>query len=172
MQLQLKVVEMTQCWNPRVGGVLEWCWMKQLWIRHGDLALRVIQGLKTSRAKGLCMENMNGFYTNLENIYVPQNMILVVFGIVDENGAQAIKNGGGRVCLWEVLCKYTTQVSDEEEHMSIFSYINANGEIVLNFYIFEWKKFWGTTSKDVRREHAWLIVFLFGKWHDHFFAYV
>lgn len=97
MQLQLKVVEMTQCWNPRVGGVLEWCWMKQLWIRHGDLALRVIQGLKTSRAKGLCMENMNGFYTNLENIYVPQNMILVVFGIVDENGAQAIKNGGGRV---------------------------------------------------------------------------
>ena len=46
------------------SGMVRW-----FWNRHLDLSLRVVQGLETGCAKGLCKDNVMNFYNNLELVY-------------------------------------------------------------------------------------------------------
>lgn len=72
----IKVAEMTLCWaTPWSGGIAGLSWVRWFQIWHVDLSLQVAQGLRTWRAKSLCPENVNNFYTSLENVYVLQTTI-------------------------------------------------------------------------------------------------
>lgn len=63
----LKEAEMILCQpTPWAGGLLGWSWVKWCWIWHPDLSSWIAQGLiETSRVPWQCLENVNGFYTNL-----------------------------------------------------------------------------------------------------------
>ena len=72
-------------------------WIKWFKKRHQNLTLRHSEGLEFSRARGLCRENVRSFYSNLEQLYNKENYPAKRIWNSDETGAQADRNGGGRV---------------------------------------------------------------------------
>ena len=61
--------------------------------------MRQAQGLELSHAKGLCVENVATFYSNLSELYSKYNYLATHVWNYDERGAQARQNGGGRVWI-------------------------------------------------------------------------
>lgn len=95
--LKVKVPEATQLrMTPFKEGILGHKWLRWFQKRHPKITLRMAQGLDVGRAKGLCPINVATFYENLqimlERGYEPSHI-----WNCDESGAQAGRNGGGRV---------------------------------------------------------------------------
>jgi hypothetical protein len=69
-QLHLKVVTITQeRMTPFRDGILRSSWVRWFKKRHPDLTLKFSQGLDFARARGLCLENVASFYSNLQDLY-------------------------------------------------------------------------------------------------------
>ena len=69
-QLRLKVALLTQERpTPFTNGILRPAWVRWFKKRHLALALCQSQGLDVARTKGLCSENIETFYKNLEELY-------------------------------------------------------------------------------------------------------
>ena len=69
-QLRLKVALLTQERPmPFTNGVPGPAWVRWFKKRHPALSLWQSQGLDVARAKGLCPENVETFYKNLEDLY-------------------------------------------------------------------------------------------------------
>lgn len=167
MQLQLKVVEKTQYWTtPWAGGEPAWSWMKRFRIQHEHLALQVAQGLKSSRGKGLCLENVNGFYTNLENVYALKNMILVAFGILMRVELKPARREEQSVAREKFYASTPTNFWWERTYVCIFLH-QCKWRDHSKFLHLQMKAILKELHQKLRREHAWMIVFLFDKWLDH-----
>ena len=68
--LKMKVYEITKHRStPFKNGILGDRWLR--WFRHyhPNLILQVFQALGASKARGLCKENVQSFYDNLNELY-------------------------------------------------------------------------------------------------------
>lgn len=65
--------------------------------RHSKLILRISQALESTRARGLCAENIKSFYDNLEELCTLYRYSPYRTWNCDESIVQAERNGGGLV---------------------------------------------------------------------------
>jgi hypothetical protein len=97
IELKIKVAEATQLWDtPFKDGIPSSGWLRWFHKRHPDISLHMSQGLDNGRARGLCPENVLTFYENLE-VMLRKGYEASHIWNCDESGAQAGRNGGGRV---------------------------------------------------------------------------
>jgi hypothetical protein len=92
--------------------------------------------LETSRARGLCQENVSSFYENLEQLYTLHAYPPHRVWNSDETGCQAGKNGGGVVIARAGACCVQSLIPDQREWLLVLVCINAAGSAIPSFYIF------------------------------------
>ena len=96
--LKLKVAEIYQTrGTPFKDGIPSKNWLTLFQKRHPHLVLRTPQPLEVCRARNLCPFMVHTFYTNLQHLYNQQNYQPSHIWNVDESGANASRNGVGRV---------------------------------------------------------------------------
>jgi hypothetical protein len=177
-QLKLKVATMVQDRpNPFTNGIPGKSWLYWFRWRHPKLVLRSSQGLDISRARGMCKENVDTFYHNLEQLYAQHGYTPDHIWNSDETGAQAGKSGRGRVFAHRGAKNVHSVIPNEREWLSVLSCINAAGEKVPNFYIFKGMRMRrnfieladdGDTM--AMQPQAWMTAYLFDAWMSHFIA--
>ena len=139
-QLHLKVALLTQKRpTPFTNGIPRPAWLRWFKKRHHALALRQSQGLDVARAKGLCPENIQTFYKNLEELYKKYQYPPEHIWNCDENGAQAGQNGGGRVWAKRESRSVHTIVPNDHEWLTMLTCVNATRQSIPGFYIFKGK---------------------------------
>jgi hypothetical protein len=87
--------------------------------KHPELSLRTAAALETSRARGLCEENVSSFYENLEQLYTLHAYPPHQVWNSDETGCQAGKNGGGVVIAQAGARRVQSLVLDQREWLSV-----------------------------------------------------
>ena len=175
-QLRLKVALLTQERpTPFTNGIPGPAWARWFKKRHPNLALRQSQGLDVARAKGLCPTNVSTFYANLQELYEKHDYPPERIWNCDESGAQAGRNGGGRVWAKRGSRSVHSVIPNEHEWLTVLTCINAAGESVPGFYIFKGKRIKrnyiihcedGATM--AMQPEAWMTQFLFSNWITHF----
>ena len=132
-QLYLKVALLTQERpTPFTNGIPGPTWVQWFKKRHPALALRQSQGLDVVRAKGLCPENLETFYKNLEDLYAKYQYPPEHIWNCDESGAQTGRNRGGRV--WAKRGSRSVHIVVPNDHEWLTS-----GWSIPRFYIFKGK---------------------------------
>jgi hypothetical protein len=146
---------------------------------HPELTLCAAQGLEHTRAKGLCPQSVQSFYTNLEKLYAIHHYSPSRIWNCDESGAQAGRNSGGLVLARTGSKSFHTITPDEREWLSVLACINAAGDTIPNFYIFKEKRMRhnyiekcevGATM--AMQKKAWMTSFIFSRWVSHFLTAV
>jgi hypothetical protein len=177
--LKLKVAEACQeRVTPFRDGIPGQGWLRWFRHRHPEISLQVAQGLEVGKAKGLCPDNIASFYVNLEAMlekgYGPESI-----WNCDESGAQAGRNGGGRVLAKTRSRTVHAIIPKEREWLSVLCCINAAGDYLPSFYIFRGKLFQRDFKKGCEegatmgmQEKAWMTAHLFKAWIDHFVKHV
>ena len=136
--LKLKVAEICQTRHtPFKDGIPGRSWLYWFQKRHPQLVLRQAQGLELNRAKNLCSSMIEVFYENLENLYNKHHYQPSEIWNVDESGANAGKNGVGRVFVAKGTRSVHSMIPNEREWLSVLVAINANRDTISNFYIFK-----------------------------------
>lgn len=96
--LKLEVYDITKSRaTPFRDGIPGAGWMRWWKHRHPELTLRVSQALETARARGLCAENIQSFYENLQSLLTLHEYGADMIWNCDESGAQDGRNSGGVV---------------------------------------------------------------------------
>jgi hypothetical protein len=126
-ELKIKVAEATQLrqtpfkeGNPGAG------WLRWFRKRHPEISLRTSQGLDSGRAKGLCPDHVSTFYENLEGLLAKDYEARHIWNC-DESGAQAGRNGGGRVLAKTGIRSVHSIIPKEREWLSVLVCVNAAG---------------------------------------------
>ena len=94
---------------------------------------------------------------------------------MDESGANASRNGVGKVFASRGTRNVHTITSNEREWISVLTSINANGETIPNYYIFKGMR----SARDYlalcengaifgMQKRNWVDAYHFSKWMDHF----
>ena len=175
-QLRLKVVEMIQeRVTPFRDGILENGWIKWFRERHPNVTLQNFEGLKFSRARGLCPENVRSLYCNLEQLYSKQNYPAGRIWNSDETGAQVGRNGGGRVWARKGSRSVHKVLPNKREWITNLTCVNAAGDHIPRFYIFQGKRLrsnYVVHCEDgaamAMQTKAWMTKTLFSHWISHF----
>jgi hypothetical protein len=140
-ELKIKVAEATQLREtPFKDGIPRAGWVRWFRKRHPEISLRMSQGLDSGRARGLCPENVSSFYENLEVMLARGYEAFHIWNC-DESGAQAGRNGGGRVLAKTGARSVHSIIPKEREWLSVLVCVNAAGFHIPNFYIFRGKSF-------------------------------
>jgi hypothetical protein len=136
--------------------------------RHLELSLRIAVALETSRARGLCQENVSSFYENLEQLYTLHAYPSHRVWNSDEMGCQADKNGGGVVIAQAGASRVQSLVPDQRELLLVLVCINAAGSAIPSFYIFRGKRFRQNYIQNCEpkatmamQPRAWMTSYLF-----------
>ena len=175
-QLRLKVAEMVQYRvTPFRDGIPGNGWIKWFKKQHPNLTLLLSKGLEFSRARGLCPENVRSFYSNLEHLYNKENYPAERIWNSDETGAQAGRNGGGRVWAKKGSRSVHKVLPNEREWITNLTYVNAVGEHIPRFYIFRGKRLRSNYvihcedgAAMAMQTKAWMTATLFSHWISHF----
>ena len=77
------------------------------------------------------------FNENLENLYNKHHYQPSEIWNVDESGANASKNGVGRVFVAKGTRSVHSMIPNEREWLCVLITISANGRTIPNFYIFK-----------------------------------
>lgn len=174
--LRLKVGEICEGRpTPFRNGMPGQGWLKWWRKRNPDIVLRHSQGLDKSRARGLCKENVQSFYSNLSKLYDMHAYPPSRVWNCDESGCQAGRNGGCLVLARKGARSVHSIIPDQREWLSVLVCVNAAGIAIPSFYIFKGKRFRknyiakcepGATM--AMQPRAWMTAFLFSKWISHF----
>ena len=128
-----------------------------------------------ARAKELCAENIEMFYKNLEDLYAKHQYPPEHIWNCDESGAQAGRNGGGRVWAKRGSRSIHSVVPNDHEWLTVLTYVNAAGHNIPGFYIFKGKRIrrnYIIHCEDgvamAMQSEAWMTQFLFSNWITHF----
>ena len=136
-QLRLKVAEMVQYRvTPFHDGIPGNGWIKWFKKRHPNLTLRLSEGLEFSRARGLCLENVRSFYSNIQQLYNKENYPAERIWNSDETGAEACRNGGGRVWARKGSRFVHKVLPNEREWITNLTCVNVAGDHIPGFYLF------------------------------------
>ena len=185
LDLKLKVAEITRSRSPPFkDGIPGDGWYRWFQKRHPELTLRAAQVLSTSRAKGLCKENVHNFYSNLRVLYTLHNYPPERIWNCDESGVQAGRNGDALVISQRGARQVQKIIPDEREWLSVLVCVNAARSAIPSFYIFKGKRFRqnyiercesGATMAMQGRAlmtsylySAWMTSYLFSAWISHF----
>jgi hypothetical protein len=174
-ELKIKVAEATQLREtPFKDGIPRAGWVRWFRKRHPEISLRMSQGLDSGRARGLCPENVSSFYENLE-VMLARGYEASHIWNCDESGAQAGRNGGGRVLAKTGARSVHSIIPKEREWLSVLVCVNAASFHIPNFYIFRGKSFQRDYIKQCEdnasmamQEKAWMTGHLFKSWIGHF----
>jgi hypothetical protein len=140
-ELKIKVAEATQMHEtPFKDGIPGAGWVRRFRRCHPEISLRMSQRLDCGRARGLCPENVSKFYENLEVMLTKGYEASNIWNC-DESGAQAGRNGGGRVLARMGARSVHSIISKEQEWLSVLVCMNAVGYHIPSFYIFRSKTF-------------------------------
>jgi hypothetical protein len=101
----------------------------------------VAQALEAARARGLCKENVQSFYDNLNELYTLHKYPPERIWNCDESGTQAGRTGEGIVIARRGARRVYTIVPDQCEWLSVLVCINAAGLAIPSFYVFKGKRF-------------------------------
>lgn len=174
--LKLKVYDITKDRvTPFRDGIPGGGWMRWWRHRHPELTLRVSQALETARARGLCAENVESFYKNLQTLLTLHEYSADRIWNCDESGAQAGRSGGGVVIARKGARHVHSLVPDQREWLSVLVCINASGVSIPSFYVFKGTRFRqnyiercepGATM--AMQPRAWMTTYLFSAWLSHF----
>ena len=176
--LKLKVAEICHTrGTPFKDGIPGKSWFILFQKRHPHLVLRTPQPLEVCRARNLCPSMVHTFFTNLEHLYKQQNYQPSHIWNVDESGANASRNGVGRVFAPKGSRNVHTLIPNEREWISVLTAINAQGESISNFYIFKGirpRRNYLALCEDGAsfgmQKKGWIDSYLFSKWMDHFLS--
>ena len=114
--LKLKVVEICQTREtPFKDGIRGKSWLTLFQKRHPHLVLRSPQPLEVCRARNLCPSMVHILYTNLQHLYKQENYQPSHIWNVDESGANACRNGLGRVFAPKGSRNVHTLIPNERE---------------------------------------------------------
>jgi hypothetical protein len=140
-ELKIKVAEATQLREtPFKDGIPGAGWLRWFRKRHPEISLRMSQGLDAGRARGLCPSHVATFYDNMELMLTRGYEASHIWNC-DESGAQAGRNGGGRVLAKTGMRSVHSVIPKEREWLSVLVCINAAGYHIPSFYIFRGKSF-------------------------------
>ena len=175
--LKLKVAEI--CQSREISfkdGIPRRSWLKWFKKRHPHLVMRIPQGLDMKRAKNLCPSQVQAFYENLQTLYNQEEYPPSHIWNVDENGANASRNGFGKVFAPRgTRSVHLFTPNDQREWISVLTCINASGEIIPNYYIFKGLRIRrdyialcedGATF-DMQKK-GWVDSYQFSTWMDNF----
>ena len=174
--LKLKVYDITKDRpTPFCDGIPGGGWMRWWRHRHLELILRVSQALETARARGLCAQNVESFYENLQSLLTLHEYSVDRIWNCDESGAQVGRSGGGVVIAQKGARHVHSIVPDQREWLSVLVCINADGVSIPSFYVF--RGTWFRQNYIERCEpgatmamqpRAWMTTYLFSAWLSHF----
>jgi hypothetical protein len=132
------------------------------------------QELDAGRARGLCPSHVATFYDNLELLLTRGYEASHIWNC-NESGAQAGRNGGGRVLAKTGVRSVHSVISKEREWLSVLVCINAADYHIPSFYIFRGKSFQRDYIKQCEdnasmamQAKAWMMGHLFKSWIGHF----
>jgi hypothetical protein len=74
--------------TPFKNGILGDGWLRCFRQRHPKFTLRVAQALEAAKARGLCKENVQSFYDNLNELYTLHKYLPERIWNCDESGTQ------------------------------------------------------------------------------------
>jgi hypothetical protein len=174
-ELKIKVAEATQLREtPFKDGIPGAGWLHWFRKRHLEISLRMSQGLDAGRARGLCPSHVATFYDNMELMLTRGYEASHIWNC-DESGAQAGRNGGGRVLAKTGTRSVHSIIPKEREWLSVLVCINAAGYHIPSFYIFRGKSFQRDYIKQCEdnasmamQAKAWMTGHLFKSWIGHF----
>ena len=89
-------------------------------------------------AKSLCRKNVKSFYDNLQSLYDIHLYPPTCVWNCNESGLQASHNGDAYVLSKTRSQSVHQVVLDEQEWLTILTYINAANDSIPNIYIFWW----------------------------------
>ena len=127
------------------------------------------------RAKNLCPSQVQAFYENLQTLYNQEEYPSSHIWNVDESGANASRNGFGKVFTPRGTRNVHLLTPNEREWISVLTYINASGETIPYYYIFKGLRIRrdyialcddGTTFG--MKKKRWVDSYQFSTWMDHF----
>ena len=174
--LKLKVYDITKDRpTPFRDGIPGGGWMRWWRHRHPELTLRVSQALETARARGLCAQNVESFYKNLQSLLTLHEYSADRIWNCNESGAQAGRSSGGVVIARKGARHVHSIMLDQREWLSVLVCINADGVSIPSFYVFRGTRFrqnyierceLGATM--AMQPRAWMTTYLFSAWLSHF----
>jgi hypothetical protein len=114
-------------------------------------------------------------YHNLQEAYTEHGYDPFHIWNADESGAQARRRGGGRILAKTDAKSFHIITPNEREHISVLSCINAAGDSIPNYYVFNCKQYQRAyiAKCEIRARmgmqiNTWMIGHLFEKWLNHF----
>jgi hypothetical protein len=168
------VADSTQLYQiPFTDGILGLGWLRWFRNQHPKVSPYLSQGLDVGRAKGLYSLNVAIFCENLETMHA-QGYEASHVRDCDEFGAQARKNGGGRVLAKIRVRSVHSIIPKEWEWFSILVCVNATRYHIPSFYIFHGKIFqrdyikqYEDNTSIAMQSKAWMTGNLFKSWIGH-----
>ena len=94
--------------------------------------MRISQGLNINKIRNLCPPLIQVFYENFQSLYNQEEYSPSHIWNVDESGANASRNGVGKVFSPRGIRNVHTLTPNEREGLSILICINANGMTIPN----------------------------------------
>ena len=118
---------------------------------------------------------MRSFYSNLEQLYSKENYPPERIWNSDETGAQAGRNGGGRVWAQKGSRSIHKVLPNKREWITNLTCVNAAGDHIPGFYIFRGKRLRSNYvlhcedgAAMAMQTKAWMTATLFSHWISHF----
>jgi hypothetical protein len=140
--LKMKVYDITKDRDiPFKNGIPGDGWVRCFRQCHPQLILRVAHVLEAARARGLCKENVQSFYENLNELYTLHKYLPERIWNYDESGTQTRNTCGSIVIARRGTCHVHTIVPDQREWLSVLVCINAARLAIPSFYVFKGKLF-------------------------------
>ena len=99
--------------------------------------MRIPQELDLKKAKNLCPPLVQSFYENFQNLHNQSEYQPTTIWNVDELGANASRNGIDKVFASKGMRSVHTITLNEREWINVLTSINANSNIIPNYYIFK-----------------------------------
>ena len=181
MQLWLKVAVATQGrstpWSA--FGVPGKRWLRRFRRRHLQVVYRHSQGLEITRARALNPTTAETLYANLEFLYSSYKYPLTHIWNCDESTVYAGRSSGAIVLAKRGNRSVHSLESNQREHLSVLSCINADGGSIPNFYILKGSYFLEDYIARCEpgavmgmQQNVWMTRWLFESWISHFLEYL
>ena len=138
IQVKSKVAEITQERDtPFRNGIPRESFLQWFRARHPHLIQRVLESLDHKRARAVYSESVVEFYSNLGSMYNAYHYPLNCIWNIDETTCQTRQSGQAKVFAKRGERGVHKIIPIERKWLNVLSAINANGETILNYYIFK-----------------------------------
>ena len=126
-------------WEADQIAGLQWYYGSML--RHKTLSLLTPEQTSMNRVKAFCRENVNHFFTNLENVFAAHSYGPSSIYNMDETDFTTVPTKVGKVVSWKGVKRVGQITSAERGPLITLAFaVNEAGNTVPPFYLFPKKK--------------------------------